>query len=392
MHKSDKHSEEWILNTEARVSFELSTPVRRQNIAYRKYTSDEVPFLTTLEALIKSGLFQSLEQILERKSLADCPQIPAAHINYLQQMNILVRDSDLGRRPVYQVDLVQNVATPSHLPNDLCWNQDLWVQWGPEMPPAFQPEPPYFKHLSAQRPVIWCRSLAYGCWYPYWAPAELASAVQAQDPAAIQGLSPAIQHNLWAADMLHSKQPARVTLPNLQVQLQQQAYLHLPDLIPPLHLKALQVHARTLAEQGFFHKGDSQVKSRDTIHNEPVLRFLQAQICAQLLRALGLQIQPSYNYLALYHPGAVMPYHTDREQCEWNMSILIDQPEAGPGANWPLHLQTADGPRAMVLNPGGALLYQGAEMPHWRDTLPGEHGVGVGLLHFVGLDYQGSLA
>ncbi len=392
---NQEQTEDWVLNTEAQVSLDLATPLRGQEIVYRKYRSDQVPFLSTLRALLKSGLFQSLEQILDAESLADCSQIPAAHLDYLKQMNILVKASELGRRPHYQVNL-ESQLLPMPLaatPHDLLWNPDLFVQWGREWPPEFQPAPAFLEQISAQRPIIWCRSLTSGCWFPYWVSADLAVLIDQQQADRISRLAPDLLQNLSAAEILAAPTELEREIPyaDFQRRLQQQGYLHLSGLLPPLHRLALQQHLATLRQEGFFQQGDPQVKARDTVHNEPVLRFFQAQICSQLLQSLGLAIQPSYNYLAYYHPGAVMPYHTDREQCEWNMSVLIDQPTEGPGSDWPLCLQTPTGPQPMSLAVGDGLLYQGSQMPHWRETLRGEQGVGVGLLHYVSLDYQGSL-
>jgi hypothetical protein len=49
-------------------------------------------------------------------------------------------------------------------------------------------------------------------------------------------------------------------------------------------------------------------------------------------------------YMAAYQPGARLEKHTDREQCEFSITLCVDySPEPSLATPWPLHLDTPRG-------------------------------------------------
>ena len=75
-----------------------------------------------------------------------------------------------------------------------------------------------------------------------------------------------------------------------------------------------------------------KVSRRYVAYNEPVARFFHHQITATLRAVAGEPLKPSYVYLASYLSGAELKKHTDREQCEFSVTLCLDfspEPELG---------------------------------------------------------------
>jgi hypothetical protein len=105
-------------------------------------------------------------------------------------------------------------------------------------------------------------------------------------------------------------------------------------------------------------------------YNEPVARFFHYQIAATLSAVAGQPVKPSYVYLASYLSGAELKKHTDREQCEFSVTMCLDfSPEPVLETPWPIRLDTSTGKVAVYQALGDGLAYRGTRMPHYRDVL-----------------------
>ena len=57
----------------------------------------------------------------------------------------------------------------------------------------------------------------------------------------------------------------------------------------------------------------------------------------------GVAVKPSYAYVSCYQGGADLPMHTDRVQCEYSITLLIDHsPEPTGRSPWPLFLDASE--------------------------------------------------
>ncbi|THD37830.1 MAG: hypothetical protein E7773_02300 [Sphingomonas sp.] len=98
----------------------------------------------------------------------------------------------------------------------------------------------------------------------------------------------------------------------------------------------------------------------------------------------GRALLPAYGFWRIYGNGAELRRHVDRNACEVSASLPIFAEPAGEA--WPIHVAGLDGADASVaLSPGDAILYQGCNIPHWRDAFPGERQYQV-FLHYVYAD------
>jgi hypothetical protein len=167
-------------------------------------------------------------------------------------------------------------------------------------------------------------------------------------------------------------------------------YAPLAGLIHPFHLGALRQYFRTLIRRGRLRLGDRQSPRRFAAHNESVSRFFHHQLAGAVSDVVGAPVKPSYVYLAGYQRGAELPKHTDRAQCEFSLTLLVDYtPEPEAAAPWPLHLDTPDGRTTVYQALGDALLYRGRQLPHYRTLIPDGQTSTSLFFHYVAADFDG---
>jgi hypothetical protein len=142
------------------------------------------------------------------------------------------------------------------------------------------------------------------------------------------------------------------------------------DLLPPELLRSVQEYYRELVANGFLPLGDDQ-SLRYSLHNEPLAHWLHVHTAPLVSRIIPESIKPSYNYLGFYLAGAVLEKHTDREQCEYTLSLTVDAtPSAAARDAWPLYADLKGGTTVEVLlGAGDGLIFKGRELPHYRHRL-----------------------
>ena len=385
---------DYRLNAQARMMLTVTTPARGEGLQCRSTALSHGGLLDNVKALLASGLLGSLEQLLNTPDPRHC-EIPAEHIRWLADLGILVPAAQLPSAPVFEPELKAGAASSTALP--LTLNPNWIIQDGPGVPPGL--ELPGLERLSPRRPMLWLRQPLSGFWLPNYLPksypkeqlkALLVSLKQGQGPPELQASLQAAGGLLTAEQQawIGPERPRRMAA--LRLQLQTQEYLVLRDLLPPLQLAHLRRYLHQLAAEGFYQIGDPMVPMRNVIHNEPLMQFLHQQLAPLIQELLGEPIKPSYAFLASYQPGAELRRHTDRPQCDWNASLLLDsQPE--PAEPWPFWLEHAQGTAQIALRPGDLVLYSGLRNPHWRHALPPGRQETVGLFHFVSARFSGQL-
>jgi hypothetical protein len=170
-------------------------------------------------------------------------------------------------------------------------------------------------------------------------------------------------------------------------------YAPLRDLIHPFHVAALRRYYRYLIRKGEIQLGDGQSPRRYIAYNDPVARFFHHQIAGTLTAVAGETVKPSYVYLASYLSGAELKKHTDREQCEFSVTLCLDfSPEPAMETPWPIKLDTSAGTVTVYQALGDGLAYRGTKLPHYRDVLsPGHTSTSI-FFHYVSENFAGSLA
>jgi hypothetical protein len=169
-------------------------------------------------------------------------------------------------------------------------------------------------------------------------------------------------------------------------------YAPMCDLLHPFHLGALRRYFRRRVRSGQIALGDGQSPLRYVAHNDPVARFFHQQLTSTASLLAGQELKPSYVYFAAYKGGAELPRHTDREQCEHSITLLIDYlPEPEGESPWPIKLHPPEGLVSVSQSIGDALMYRGRFIPHARDTLPARHFSMSLFFHYVSREFAGPL-
>jgi hypothetical protein len=175
-------------------------------------------------------------------------------------------------------------------------------------------------------------------------------------------------------------------------QFRERGYVPLRSLIHPFNLAALRRYYRHAIRRGAIRLGDEQSSLRYVAHNESVARFFHHQLTNAVSAVVGEPIKPSYVYFASYLSGAELKKHTDREQCEFSVTLCLDfSPEPALATSWPILLDTSDGRVAVYQALGDGLLYRGTRVPHYRNMLAEGYTSTSIFFHYVRADFSGPL-
>lgn len=256
-------------------------------------------------------------------------------------------------------------------------------------------------HPHAAGRAAWVVDPVRGIELPYWIDAAEERAISRLLTGGNIPSNRAMRQSLVNAGILHDPAATLVARRRLasrmassRARLLSHGYMAFIDLLPALLVAALRRYYRAIVEAGHLPFGDGQVAARHYKHNEPLGVWLHQRLTPLVARAVSHPIKPSYNYTIAYLEGAVLQRHTDREQCQYTLSLAIDAtPDASRERAWPLRLESKTDQRLVefLLAPGDALLFRGRELPHFRDQLgPGRTATSV-LFHFVDAEFQGML-
>jgi hypothetical protein len=175
-------------------------------------------------------------------------------------------------------------------------------------------------------------------------------------------------------------------------QFREKNYVPVENLIHPFHIAALRRYYRHAIRCGAIRLGDEQTHRRYAAHNESVARFFHHMLANAVSRIVGEPIKPSYVYFGSYLSGAVLKKHTDREQCEFSVTLCLDfSPEPEFATSWPIRVDTADGSVALYQALGDGLVYRGTTVPHYRHVLEQGCTSTSIFFHYVPEDFSGTL-
>ena len=270
--------------------------------------------------------------------------------------------------------------------NDRDWNPsaplvvspNVWFTWRDRLPPSVGACYPLPDRFLPDTGFIWVDDSTTGLQRPFWAgpwfQAKLAGTYRG-NPAG--SFSAHHRRVLFEAGVLirPDEAPSRFaewkrTLGGSLHKFQSDDYVRLRDLMHPYHLGSLRRYYRHMVRTGGMTLGDSGSPRRYVAYNESVAQFFHGQFAAIVSAVAGVRVKPSFAYVASYQGGADLPVHTDREQCEYAVSLLVDYtPEPLDQSPWPLYLETGTGTVAVWQAIGDAVLYRGRRLSHYRKPL-----------------------
>jgi hypothetical protein len=275
-------------------------------------------------------------------------------------------------------------------------NPDCFFTRGGELPAAVPNA-----GFPAEGEMLWIKDPGSAALQPFWLGHDFSAILwgaQRCDPAPSK-LSPQARRTLVMANVLvpdgyasHRRQQwieiVSVTAPRFQ----SQGYAPVGRLIHPFHIAALRRYYRHQLRTGKLRLGDGQSPLRYISYNDSVARFFHQQLVEAVTAFAGEPVKPSYVYLASYQPGAILEKHTDREQCDFSVTLCLDYaPEPRNATPWPLHVHKTSGKVTVFQAIGDALLYRGCQLPHSREALPEGHTSTSIFFHYVREGFTGSL-
>jgi hypothetical protein len=309
-------------------------------------------------------------------------------------------DCFLADQPSYLVP-ERLLATPGRLKNEpLVVNPFAWFSWRDAMPSSVAACYPLPDRFLCNAGLIWVDDPVTGMQTPFWAGPwfqEKLARLSRGKPA----LDLSVHHRsvLTTAGVLVTNEDAsrkRAAFGDHTARLadtfRANDFVPLPGLIHPFHIGSLRRYYRYLVRSGGMTLGDSGSPRRFVVKNEPVARFFHRQLAKVVGVIAGIRVKPSYVYVSSYQSGAELPAHTDRIQCEYSITLLIDHtPEPFDRSPWPLYLETPWGSSAIWQGIGDSLLYRGRQLPHHRTRLADGMTSTSIFFHYVDHDFAGPL-
>jgi hypothetical protein len=172
-----------------------------------------------------------------------------------------------------------------------------------------------------------------------------------------------------------------VTLSEQAKEIRDNGYVHIPDLIDAESARELTDQLKTIVASGKTQR-DDQCPLSEAVHGHPVFDSLLEQLLPSMQTITGKRLHPTYAYARMYVPGETLAVHTDREACEYSLTLTL----GNEGKPWPIFMaKPGEDGSSVTMHPGGAVAYRGCDMLHWREAFEGEWQAQV-FLHYVDAD------
>jgi hypothetical protein len=317
----------------------------------------------------------------------------------LGQFHCLLDELPLHLIPRRQLDSQRWRQNLSHQP--LFFNPQCSVLPTGQLPVDLESNRHLLENFNLQETVAWVRDPATSSLHPFWLSPRLEAAVshlRAGEPAP-GSLREDERFLLAGAGILVPADHAERRLAEWtevvrkgSEQFREKGYVPLGNLIHPFNLAALRRYYRNAIRRQTIRLGDEQTSRRYVAHNESVARFFHHQISSSVSAIVAEAIKPSYVYLGSYLSGAELKKHTDREQCEFSLTLCLDfSPEPELATSWPIRLDTAERTVTVYQALGDGLVYRGTQVPHYRSVLAEGYTSTSIFFHYVPADFSGPL-
>ena len=256
--------------------------------------------------------------------------------------------------------------------------------------------------LSPFDPTPTGANAEFGPQVPYaWLDQATLSVPEAWQKAPLS-FAPYLPGGLWVPQRALPDVPGPATLCLAQFDSAQRieafardGYAELPGLLPEVHVAAMGRFFRELAAEGFLERHTDKTILRHIAHNHPVTEFWHRQLNERVSRLVGRRTKPSYSFVSYYLEGGDLFWHTDRDPCEYTITLLVDYDPVDVDGHsaWALQLKDRSGQLQTIRQRlGDALIFKGRELPHSRERKPDGHRSGSVLFHFVDEDFEGNLS
>lgn len=110
-----------------------------------------------------------------------------------------------------------------------------------------------------------------------------------------------------------------------------------------------------------------QVENAHSVYADTLMETILHFLHPHMEKNTGRKLCPTYSYYRVYHPGMKLDIHKDRQSCEISTTVCFGFGyRACPvDYRWGMYVE----PGILIpQEPGDAIIYQGCEVAHWRDT------------------------
>ena len=133
---------------------------------------------------------------------------------------------------------------------------------------------------------------------------------------------------------------------------------------------------------GSYALGDRQSSLRYKGNDESLSRLLHYELLPLIEHVTQKKLRPTYTYMAGYTKGGDLPAHTDRQDCQYTVSVVLDKPE---GSSWPIYFDKVkqkgknkgrvkdvskkEDCVSCDAEAGGFMMFNGEDHAHFREPL-----------------------
>jgi hypothetical protein len=302
---------------------------------------------------------------------------------------VLVRPAQVPRDVDLDPRLDLTPASRRRAPATLRLDQGCRLHRGPSLPPDLIPRGETPESFLPDEDILWVPRPGSRIAVPYTLAPRLARVVRdllrRRRPSASP--APAAAAALLSVGALAPVAQGRDDWPRRvsgwRGELRSRGFAVLRDLFEPVFLAAVRVYYRRLETEGYLLVGDPRRRGAPLLYDEPLLGFLAHQLAPVVSRLTGDRARPTFTYLRVYDPNAVLGRHRDRPSCRWNIDLVVGgDPRPARRTAWPLWIDGRRGAEAIRLGLGDAVLYHGDRLSHWRHAQRRGHTTVLASLHY----------
>lgn len=329
---------------------ELFAPQRGKPLEAVQLRPDTDPELCAALGIVLRGEGTAVRDVV--------PSLLDRHRSRLQQLGLAIARSRAPSWPLFLCALSPSGSAPESLPPETAAAVSDLASFAPAR-------------------VVGIRDPASGVVWPFWRVRK-----SAPGRARIRGRPQDARRRSWERQIR-----AAAALLALE------GHATLQGAVPRAQVAALARYYAAAIDNGLVRY--SEQEQRWQRHGDPVAHLFHQLLAPVVQSVVPEPIKPSYPYFAAYPRGACLPRHTDREQCEYTVSMLVGyEPAAQDELAWPICLEPPRrGCRTVRVRqrPGDLAIFKGREISHWRPVLRAASRSLHLFFHFVRADFSGHL-
>ena len=261
------------------------------------------------------------------------------------------------------------------------------VHRGPDVPAAVQSRAARREPFLPTADILWVARPGTRLALPYSLSPRLARAIRGARRASLPPRAASILRRVGALDDDGDAGRRRMAWQAQVIawrrELRRHGHVVLRGLFEPTFLEAARAYYDRIEREGYLFAGDRRRRGAPLIYDEPLTDFLGGLLAPLVGRITRERRSPTFSYLRVYDPGAVLRPHLDRPSCRWNVDLVVGGEPAPSLRNaWPLKIEGRHGTRTVRLALGDGILYRGHDVRHWRRAQPRGHTTVLASLHY----------